>query len=189
MILSQLAYLYTKGNNVDSKLEKRITKLDPYRELDDDKNNQQRTAAGYLAWVATGTSPRSVCLANMALQGKTKTIALLCACQNAYAKLSGENLSSHRYVPLAFESIHMRVFSDGSFQNLPENHLKVGFVFTFADKYNDSNIFHWHSGHASRCPASTKKAELLPLNTALQRFQNQRMVAFQLSQKEVPVAH
>lgn len=183
--LSQMAYLDTKGKDTTGSLH--ATKLDLTRQLNDEELTQHRTAAGRLAWVGTGTSPTTACIASIALQGKQKTIALLKGCLEAYANLQAESLAFLRYVPLEFATIHIRVFSDSSFQNLPDKQSQLGFVFFLADGNDCCNIFHWHSSRATRRPASTEEAELLALDVALLRLRNQRRIMFQLLQKEVPV--
>lgn len=99
-----------------------VTKLDLPRELPDEEMTQNLRAAGSLAWVSTGTSPTSACLAIMTLKGKKKTLLLLQGCREAYAKIPASNLASLRYVPLDFDTINIPVISAGSFQNLPDKH-------------------------------------------------------------------
>ena len=68
IFLSQMFYLDTKGKDTHGSIN--AIKLSITRELTDEEQTQQRRAAGRLAWVGTGTSATSVCLASMALQGK-----------------------------------------------------------------------------------------------------------------------
>lgn len=186
LVMSQMAYIDTKNKDSDNVSAKTVTKPDLHRKLNDGEVTQHRTATGRLAWVATGTSPTYACLDSTALQGKKKTVSLLQSCRKAYNQLAVDNLASLRFVPLDFESIHIRVFSDSSFQNLPDKHSQIGFIFTLADKHDKTNIFHWHSSRATRRPTSTEEAELFALDVALQRLRNQRKIVFQLLQKEVP---
>lgn len=101
------------------------------------RKTQHHTAAGILALIVIGTSPTSACLASMSLQGKTKTVALLTRFLNA--KIPEEHLASLRYVPLDLDTLHIRMFLDGSFQNLPDKHSQIGFILFLADS-NESSI-------------------------------------------------
>lgn len=184
-VLSQMAYLHMKGR--DNAAFDPVTKVDLHRTFTEDEIRQHRTASVRLSWVGTSTSPTFACLASMALQGAKKTVALLCSCHEAYVLISHGNLASLRYVPLNFDTIHIRLFSDGSFQNLPDKHSQIGFVFILADGNEKSNIIHWHSSRATRRPASTEDSELMALDVASLRLRNQRRIIFQLLHKEVPV--
>lgn len=123
-----------------------ITKPKLQCELNDYEVSQTRIAAGNLAWIATGTLPSSACLANMALQVQSKIVALLHSGREAYAPILLEKLANLRCVPLDFGTVHIGVFYDGSFQNLPAKQSQVGFVFLLADGDNNFNLFHWQSG-------------------------------------------
>lgn len=121
----------------------------------------------------------------MALKGKLKTVASLNMCRQAYAQIQLNQMSSLCYVPLDFYTVHIRVYSNGFFQNLPAKHFQIGFVFVPADGIDCCSIFHWHSSCTTCRPAFTEGAELLILDVAMQRLRNHRRIAFQLHQKEV----
>lgn len=116
----------------------------------------------------------------MALNGKKKTSALLQSCKEAYEKVTTENLALLRYIPLDFSTIHMLVFSDGSFQILPYKHSQVGFVFVLADGHERCNLFQCHSSRATRRPASSEEPELLSLDISLHWLRSQRHIMMQL---------
>lgn len=122
----------------------------------------------------------------MAVQGKLKTVALLNSCHEAYEKVPIETLALLCCAPLDFASIRIRVFSSRSFQSFPENHSHSGFFFLLADCHDQSNLFHLHSGRATRHPALTNEAELLALDDTLLRLRNQLRFVFQLVKKEMP---
>lgn len=78
----------------------------------------------------------------MDIQGKKKTVELLTGCHEANANIPEEQLESLRYVPPDFDNIHIRVFSDASFQNLPDRHPQIGFIFVLSDGNDKCNLFH-----------------------------------------------
>lgn len=121
LVISQMVYLDKKGKETNK--ISTGTKLEVNRVLTDEKQSTHRTDAG-LAWVGNGTSTTSAYLANMELQGKRKTVALLNSCRETYKKIPEEQLALLRYVPLDFVTIHIRIFSDESLQNLPEKFRK-----------------------------------------------------------------
>lgn len=151
-----MAYVNTKGK--DAVIGKHSPKFDLHRALTDDKQTQHRTAARRLELIGTTTSPTSACLANMALHGKTKRVALFNRCSEAYAKIPSDNLSSLSYVPLNFDSIHLGMFSDGSFQNIPDKRSQVGYIFVLAEENHKCNLFHLHRSRPTRRPSLTKHA-------------------------------
>lgn len=112
----------------------------------------------------------------MALQGKKKIFAVLQDFKSAYAQVPEEQLASFRYVPLDFATIHIRVYSDGSFQNLPDKQNQVEFIFVLADGNDRCNLFYWDISRSTHRPASTEEAELLALDFSLPRFLNQRRI-------------
>lgn len=181
IVSSQMGYLETKGNSITPK--KPTAKLDHHRELLHEKLTKQCTADGRLAWLGTGTSPTSSCIANMALQGTTKTVALLQSCCAAYQNVAIDKLASLGYAPLEFDTIHIRVFTDGSLENLPDKLSQIGFLFVLIDGDNRCTIFHWHTSRATRRQSSTEEAELFSLHLALQRFRKQCQIMFQLLHK------
>lgn len=120
-------------------------------------------------------------------QGMQETTTLLNFCRQAYSQIQLHQLALLRNASLEFDTIHIRVYSNVSFLNLPEKHSQIGFVFVLADGNDKNNLSDWYRSCASRWPASTEEAKLLSLDIALNRLQNQRKIVFQLLQKEVPV--
>lgn len=92
-----------------------------------------------------------------------------------------------KYVSLDFDSIYIRVYSDGSNQNLALKHSQVGYVIALSDKDNRLKVVQWHSSRASRSAHSTEESELLALDLSFRSIRNMRMVVFELLKKEVPV--
>lgn len=138
-----------------------------------------------MAWICTGTSPTSAFIASTALQGKPKTVNLLQICPHEYKNVTIEKLASLRYVPLDFDTIHVKVYTEGSLQNLPDKHSQIGLIFILADGDNSWNTCHWHSSRALRSPSSTEEGELFAFDFSLKRFFSQRQIMFQLLQKDV----
>lgn len=97
-----------------------------------------------------------------------------------------KKLVALNYVPLGFQTFHIRLLSDASFQNLHEKHSQIGFVVALSDKYNNIIITHWHSSRTSRRSRSTEESELLALDLALNRMRIHRETISQLLKKEVP---
>lgn len=184
IVLYQMTYIHTNGKST-AQLSN-ISKLDNKRDLIDSEITKHRTVAGRLAWIGTGSSPTSSRLASMALQEAKETVTLLNSCQDAYVKVDREKLARLHYVPLDFKTVQIRVFSDGSFQNLSNKHSQIGFVIILEDANDHYNIFTWHSCRATRREWSTKEAELFALDSALLRLRNQRDITFQLLKKKVP---
>lgn len=92
-----------------------------------------------------------------------------------------------KYIPLDEQSSHIRMYSDGSFQNLGTKHSQIGFIIGIADKLDGFNLVHWHSSRAPRRVHSTEESELMALDAGLRCLDNLRMVMFTLLKKEVPI--
>lgn len=163
-----------------------ISKPDLNRNLNDIKITEHRRAAGRLAWVGNGTSPTPTCLVSIALRVAKETAALLNSCYNAYAKMDHEKLAHLRYNPLDKNTIHFRVFSDGSFQSLFYIYSQIGFVFILAKGKDCSNILHWQKSCATRSPLSTKETELLAFDSALLLLQTNVRLCFNSCRKRFP---
>lgn len=79
-------------------------------------------------------------------------------------------MASLNYTLLYLRTIHIRVFSDGSFQNLHNKHFQIGLIIALADNNGKVNIAHWHSSRASRRPISTGESELPAFDLALNGY-------------------
>lgn len=99
----------------------------------------------------------------------------------------GRKVCFNHIWPLAFSFIHIRLHTDGVYQNLKEKHFQIGFSITVSDRHNSSNIIHWQSSRASRRPSSTEEAELFLLDHALGSIRNLQEVVLQLQRKKVPI--
>lgn len=108
-----MAYLKTECKDTNHPAP--TIKIGLHCELIDDEKSQQHPAAERLACDETEASPMSASLASMALQGKQKTVELLKSCGETYVKVPKDELVSLRYVPLDFATIHIHMFSAGSF--------------------------------------------------------------------------
>lgn len=96
-------------------------------------------------------------------------------------------LSVLTYTPLDSATIHIRVYSDGSFQNLATKHSQIGFLICLSDQDDGFNLIHWHSSRAPRRAHSTEESELIALDGALRCITNLRMVIFQLLKRQIPI--
>lgn len=110
----QMAYMESKGRPENIYSSKTTPEL--HRELKAEKISQHQTAAGRIAWLATSPST-SACLASMELHGKVKTASTLQNCRNAYEMIPTDKLASFQYAPLQSATLHIRDFSDVSFQS------------------------------------------------------------------------
>ena len=174
---------YSKKINVSSSLDS-ATKPELSRDMTQEEISQLRSDAGKLAWLAVGTSPLSSFQASVALQrdkGKrTPILRTLLDTRRALLDSQNSNNTEIQYVSLHEDSIHIRVYSDGSFQNLPTKHSQIGFIIGIADKDDKFNIIHWHSSRAPRRPCSTEQSELMALDIALRTLENIRSIIFAL---------
>lgn len=105
-----------------------------------------RSTAGKIAWLATGTSPLSSYHASVALQRYKEQLIpsfqILQKTKNALMNIQSNCKASLNYVQLDEETIHIWVYTDGSYQNLETKHSQIGFIIGLADKDDHFNIFH-----------------------------------------------
>jgi len=116
---SQLGYL----DKIDTSSElNNATKPEFQRSMTGSEISSLRSDAGKLAWIATGTSPLSAYHASVALQRnrdqKIPPLQFLADTRKALMSIKERRLSVLTYTPLDSATIHIRVYSDGSFQNL-----------------------------------------------------------------------
>ncbi len=160
---------------VSNELEN-ATKPELMRDMTSEEISQLRSDAGKLAWISTATSPLLSFHSSIALQRnkfrKIPPLSLLQNIRKTIAETQKEKTSSLRNVQMDEESIHIRVYSDGAFQNLPTKHSQIGFIIALADRFDTFNIVHWQSARANRRPHSTEQSELLALDAALRCIEN-----------------
>lgn len=65
---------------------------------------------------------------------------LFALASSALQKTKNKKLSSITYVPLDFNSIHIREHTNGANQNLEDKHSQIGFVVTLFDQHRCFNI-------------------------------------------------
>ena len=178
------------------KMELKDLPLDNYtnteqtRELDDREISLLRSDSGRLAWLATGTSPLSSFHTSVSLQsGRDNpiTVKTMIDARNALRYIQKNLLSTLNFKPLHRESIHIRMYTDGAFQNLKTKHSQIGFVIMLSDKNNVSNIVHWHSARANRRPNSTEESEIFALDAGIKCIRNMRKIIYELLDREVPI--
>ena len=184
VVLSQEAYVTTLDPCHDSG---NPSKNELNRPMTDEELSKHRQVAGKLAWIATGTSPLSAFSASSALQGKERPLKLLHETQLRLNQAKELNLARLTSIPLDLETASIRVYSDGSYQNLPDKHSQIGFIMVIADGKDRMNIFHWYSARAPRRAHSTEEAELMALDIALRTLRNMRQIVFHMMKREIPV--
>lgn len=91
------------------------------------------------------------------------------------------------YIPLNHDTVHVRLYSDASFQKLEKKHSQIVFIICLADKKDDINMFHWHSFRAPRRPHSTEEHELMAVFVAFRSIDNTKMIIFNHLKRIVPV--
>ena len=121
VVLSQEEYV--NAANPDDAEEKNISKIDLKREMSDDELSNHRKIAGRLAWIATGTSPISAFAASTALQGKRKPVKIMKETAKNLRLAKESSLAKLTYVPIDIDTASIRVYSDGSYQNLIDKRL------------------------------------------------------------------
>ena len=166
------------------------TKPEQTRQLDGREMSLLRSDSGRLAWLATGTSPLSSFHASVSLQsGKDnpRTVKTMIDARNALRYIQKNLLSTLTFKPLDNQSIHIRMYTDGAFQNLSTKHSQIGFVIMLSDKNNVSNIVHWHSARANRRPNSTEESEMFALDAGIKCIRNMRKIIYQLLDRDVPI--
>jgi len=185
LVLSQTGY--SEKIEISDGLSE-ATKPELARPMNEDEISKLLSDAGKFAWIAVGTSPLSAFQASVALQrNKHQRIPSLFVVRDTRCVLrmaKDDALAMITYVPLDYETIHIRVYSDGAFQTLSTKHSQIGFLVFLADKDDTCNIIHWHSARAPRRPCSTEKSELMALDVALRVTENLRKIVFQLLEKE-----
>lgn len=90
-------------------------------------------------------------------------------------------------MPSNYSTIHLRLYSDGSQQNLDNKHSQVGNIVGIADNNDNFNLVHWNSSRATRRAHSTEEFELMAFDIALRFLENFRNISFQLIKKKVPI--
>ena len=166
------------------------TKDEQSRQLTSEELKILRSDSGRLAWLATGTSPLSAFHASVSLQsGKEtpRTAKSMIDARKAVIYIRDRSLSTLEYKGLHNASIHIRLYTDGAFQNLATKHSQIGFVVMLSDKKDVSNIIHWHSARAPRRPNSTEESEMMALDCGIKCIRNMRKIVFQLLNREIPV--
>lgn len=123
----------------------------------------------------------------LSLQGRSKPVSLLQVARSALQAAQILNHVTLCNVSLDCNSVHMHVYTDGAYQNLPDKHSQIGFIFTLPEEHNHTDIPHWHSSRAPRLPASTEESKLFSLGQAFRSLENLREIVFQLLHKSVPV--
>lgn len=181
---------YISKINISDSLDQ-STKPEINREMTTDEISQLRYDAGKLAWIALGTSPLSAFQASAALQRnrdqKVPPLSTLRDTRQVLRYIQAISPSSIIYVPLDASTIHIRLYTDGAYQNLPIKHSQVGFITVLADKNDTFNIIHWRSSRAPRRPHSTEQSELMALDVSLSSLENLSMIVFSLIKRVIPI--
>ena len=125
---------------------------------------QLRAAIGQLNWLATVSQPQisfEICQASSRV--KTSTIADMITINKVISKVQQQHSYLH-FSKLDLSSTHIRVYTDASFNNLPEGGSQEGNIVFLADAHNACCPISWASNRAKRVVRSTLAAETLSLN-------------------------
>lgn len=138
-----------------------MRKQDKTRLLTDAKVRMLPSDAGKLAWLATGSASLSA-FQGVAFQRHrphlNPQLRVLTETWQALLNTQKKELSALCYVPLKDATMNLRVYSDGSFQNLDRKHSQIGFLIALADSADNINIVHGHSLRSTRRPSSMEQA-------------------------------
>jgi len=138
--------------------------LHPNRKLNSMEKSQLRGILGQLNWLA-GISRPEISFYTCAISTKITdaTIADIKAA-NKVVKFCQSNESSIHFPRLDKDSISVKVFSDASFNNLPNGGSQGGHIVFLTDKNNNSAPIAWNSSRIKRVAKSTLAAETLALS-------------------------
>lgn len=182
--VSKMAYLKTITISDDFSA---TTKPELQRPMKDKEISHLRSDAGKLFWVATVTSPLSSFHASVALlRNRERTLLLLqllLDTRKALPETKQNELAKLRLMSLEEESIHIRLYSDASFQKLFTKHSQIGFIVSLSDSTDAFNLIHWDSSRSPCRAHSTVDSELMALDFAFRCIKNLRMIVFQLFKK------
>ena len=181
---------YASKMNLNEMKDKYQTKPERERRIDEDELKIIRSDAGKLAWLATGTSPLALFQASVALQSSKenpRTVNTLLTTRMVLCKIKDNGYGRIDFKELQEESIHIRLYTDGAFQNLSTKHSQIGFIVALSDAENGFNIVHWHSARAPRRPHSTEESEIMALDSGMKTIRNLRHMVFHILKREVPI--
>lgn len=163
-------------------------KPEQQRPINDEELTTVRSDAGKLAWLATVTSPAASFQANIPIQGGKqykKTVETLGSTRSVLDKIRKNDLCKIEFCEQDFDSIHIRLYTDGFFQTLPTKHCQRGFIVALSETFHDFSIIHLDNSRAPRRPCSSEEIEVLALEIGIRSLRNLKQIIFQVFQNEV----
>ena len=130
----------------------------------DEERTQFRATIGQLNWLATVSHPEissDVCQASSRV--RDAAVSDIIEVNKVIYKVKKEQAYIH-FPKLALSSVHLRVYSDASFNNLPDGGSQEGFLVLISDSSNKCSPISWASNRIKRVVRSTLAAETLALN-------------------------
>ena len=143
-------------------------KEDKHRLLSDDEKSPLRSAIGQLSWLANQTRPDiayDVC--QLSVRYKNATVTDIINANKTIKKVKHNNLKlkfpklqqNGRYI--------LKVYSDSSFNNLPNGGSQGGFIIFLCDSEDNGAPIQWQSKKIRRVAKSTLAAECLAMEDAV----------------------
>ena len=145
-----------------------LNKTDKFRLLTEEEKEPLRSAIGQLCWLANQTRPDiayEVCQLSVRYNN-AQVLDIVNA--NKTIKKVKHNKLILKYPKLKFnDKVILKVFSDASFNNLPNGGSQGGFVIFLCDHLNNASLIQWQSKRIRRVAKSTLAAECLALEDAV----------------------
>lgn len=134
-----------------------------HRNLNDNEKSQLRSAIGQLNWVANISRPEiSYQVSNISSKIKDATINDIKEV-NQIIKFVKTNENHITFPSLDIPSTRVTIYSDASFNNIPNGNSQGGYITMLTDKHQRSCPISWKSNKVRRVARSTLAAETLAL--------------------------
>ena len=127
--------------------------------LTEEERTQFRAGVGQLNWLSTVSCPElsfQVCQTSSKI--KHATVADITSINKVIYKVKKEQAYIH-FPTLDLSSIHLRVYSDASFNSLPDRGSQEGYIVLVADYAGKCSPISWSSNRIRRVVCSTLAAE------------------------------
>ena len=136
----------------------------PKRKLSQEEITKLRGILGKLNWVSGMTRPEiSFFVCETSTRVKDATVSDLIAANKVLKFI--QNTPTYILIPtFDIESLSIKLYSDASFNNLPNSGSQGGFIILLSDKYNNITPIAWSSIKLKRVARSTIAVETLALS-------------------------
>ena len=160
---NDLSITINQNNYVDSINPISTETTNPKQSLDAKQKTQLRGALGQLNWLAGISRPEiSFYVCEISTRVKSSTVADIIAI-NKVIKFVKSTPSFIKFPKMHIPSLRIDIFSDASFNNLPDGGSQGAFIIFLCDEYNNSTPICWNSTRIKRVARSTLAAETLAL--------------------------